>query len=105
ASVRGTITESNLMVSRLNSYDKLYLEPTGHNLFAEYSDEPGVIGKIASILGEKKINIIDIRAPQDVKSSRSLAVIKTNVEVPKELIEKIKENIKAITVFQFSYNP
>ena len=105
ASVRGTITESNLMISRLNNFDKLYLEPTGHNLFAEYSDEPGVIGKIASILGEKQINIIDIRAPQDLKAGRSLAVIKTNVEVPRELIEKIQSAIKAIAVFQFSYNP
>ena len=70
-----------------------------------WMDEPGVIGKIASILGEKQINIIDIRAPQDLKAGRSLAVIKTNVEVPRELIEKIKSAIKAIAVFQFSYNP
>lgn len=101
-SVRGTITESNLMVSRINNYDKLYLEPSGHNLFVEYSDAPGVIGKIASILGEKKINIIDIRAPQDLISGCSLAVIKTNVEVPKELIEKISIQVKAITAFHFS---
>jgi D-3-phosphoglycerate dehydrogenase len=101
-SARGTITENNLMVSRVNDYDKLYLEPSGYNLFVEYSDAPGVIGKIASILGEKKINIIDIRAPQDLKTGCSLAVIKTNVEVPKELIEKISVQVKAIVAFDFS---
>ena len=102
-SLRGTIVENNLMISRVNNFDKPYLEPTGHNLFAEYSDEPGVIGKIASILGKENINIIDIRAPQDLKANRSLASIKTNVAVPQKTIETIKETIKAINVFCFSY--
>ncbi|MCP3966168.1 MAG: hypothetical protein GY750_04350 [Lentisphaerae bacterium] len=103
ASVRGTITENNLMVSRLKNFDKLYLEPTGHNLFIEYTDEPGVIGKIASILGEKNINILDLRAPQDLKAGNSLAVIKTNVEIPEMLLDKIKNCVNASAAFQFSY--
>ncbi|MFA6715381.1 MAG: 3-phosphoglycerate dehydrogenase family protein [Victivallaceae bacterium] len=103
ASVRGTITENNLMVSRLKNFDKLYLEPTGHNLFVEYTDQPGVIGKIASILGEKNINIIDLRAPQDLKAGNSLAVIKTNIEIPDMLISKIKEDVNARQAFQFSF--
>ncbi|MBN2642584.1 MAG: hypothetical protein JXR78_13105 [Victivallales bacterium] len=102
-SVRGTIAENNLMIARLNNFDKLYLEPTGHTLFVEYTDEPGVIGKIASILGDKSINIIDLRAPQDLKSNRSLAVIKTNVKVPDEVISKIKITVRANVAFCFSY--
>ena len=105
AGARGTITENNLMVSRLNNFDQLYLEPTGHHLFVEYKDEPGVIGRIAGILGEKNINIIDIRAPQDLKSGLSLSVIKTNVEVPDMLVQKIREAVKASKAFQFTYLP
>ncbi|MDD3119731.1 MAG: ACT domain-containing protein [Victivallales bacterium] len=103
-SVRGTLTENHLMISRLNNFDRLYLEPTGHNLFVEYSDEPGVIGKIASILGDKNINIIDIRAPQDLSRNRSLAVIKTSVKVPEELLAKIKITVRANVAFCFSYS-
>jgi len=103
-SVRGTLTESNVMISRLNNFDKLYLEPTGHNLFVEYSDEPGVIGKIASLLGEKGINIIDIRAPQDLAANRSLAVIKVNTALCDDTLAKIKELVKARNVFCFSMN-
>ncbi len=103
AGARGTITENNLMISRLNAFDQLYLEPTGHHLFVEYKDEPGVIGRIAGILGEKNINIIDIRAPQDLKSGLSLTVVKTNVEVPDMLVQKIREAVKASKAFQFSY--
>jgi D-3-phosphoglycerate dehydrogenase len=102
-SVRGTIAENNIMISRVNNFDKLYLEPTGHNLFVEYSDEPGVIGKIASILGGEGINIIDIRAPQDHKLNRSLAAIKTNTPVSDSTIEKIKASVNAVAAFCYSY--
>jgi D-3-phosphoglycerate dehydrogenase len=104
ASVRGTIAEGNLMVSRLKNFDKLYLEPTGNNLFVEYNDQPGVIGKIASVLGEKNINILDLRAPQDLKAGKSLAVIKTNIAVPEMLIDKIKEDVNAQHAFQFTFD-
>jgi len=105
AGARGTITENRLMLSRLNGFDNLYLEPTGHHLFVEYPDEPGVIGIIAGILGEKNINIIDIRAPQDLKSGRALTVVKTNTEVPEMLVEKIRNSVKACKAFEFTYLP
>ena len=102
AGARGTVTENRLMISRVNAYDNLYLEPTGHHLFVEYSDAPGVIGRIAGLLGEKNINIVDIRAPQDEKTGRSLTVVTTNVEVPEMLVEKIGEAVSAIRIFEFS---
>ena len=100
---RGTITENNPMISRLDDFDKLYFNPEGYHLFVEYADEPGVIGRIAGILGEKNINIVDIRAPQDLKSGRSLSVITTNVEVPDMLVEKIREAVNAAKAFSFSF--
>ncbi len=101
-SVRGTIAENHMMLSRINNYDKLYLELSGNNLFVEYKDATGIIGKIASILGANSINIIDIRAPQDLGRNSSLAVIKTNVAVPADLISRIKEEVKAEKAFSFS---
>lgn len=101
-SVRGTITESRLMIARIANFDGLYLNPAGNHLFVEYVDEPGVLGKIAGLLGEKNINIMDIRAPQDLESGKALSVIRTNVEVPEMLIAKIKEAVNAVRAFQFS---
>jgi len=105
AGARGVIIENTLMISRLNDFDRLYLDPVGHHLFVEYADEPGVIGRIAGILGEKNINIVDIRAPQDLASGRSLTVVKTNVEVPEMLVSKIREAVNAGCAFQFSFLP
>ncbi len=105
AGARGTVVENKLMVTRLNAFDQLYLEPSGHHLFVEYKDAPGIIGRIAGLLGEKNINIVDIRAPQDLKSGFSLTVVKTNVEVPELLVEKIRETVGAVRAFQFTYLP
>jgi D-3-phosphoglycerate dehydrogenase len=101
-SVRGTLTENQLLLSRINKFDKIYLDLTGNHLFVEYSDAAGIIGKIASLLGANSINIIDIRAPQDLEQNHSLAVIKTNVPVPAALIEQIKADVKAVKAFSFS---
>jgi len=100
-SIRGTIAEGRLMVSRINSYDGIYLDPAGDTLFAEYEDAPGVLGRIAGILGAENINITDIRAPQDRENGRALAVIKTNMPVPAKVSAKIAESVKAVNVFTF----
>ncbi len=102
-SLRGTITENNLMISRINDFEKLYLAASGDNLIVEYKDAPGVIGKIASILGESNINIIDIRAPQNIGTDKALAVIKTNVEVSCDLTSKISDAVNATNAFTVSF--
>ncbi len=103
SSARGTVTENQLMITRLNTFDRLFLEPSGHHLFVEYQDEPGIIGRIAGLLGEKNINIIDIRAPQNVNTGRALTVVQTNIPVPEVLVAKIKEAVKASNAFTFTY--
>jgi D-3-phosphoglycerate dehydrogenase len=103
ASIRGTVAENNLMITRINDFNKLFLEASGNNLIVEYSDAPGVIGKIASMLGEHQINIIDIRAPQNLTADKALAVIKTNIVVSNEIIKKIDSEVNAVNAFSVSF--
>lgn len=92
-SVRGTITENKMMISRINDFRNLYLEYSGNNLFMEYIDRPGIIGKAATVLGSKNINILDVRAPQDIKAKKALAVIKTSEPLDDKIIEEIRTAI------------
>ncbi len=102
-SVRGTIAENNLMISRINDFDKLYLEASGDYLIAEYKDQPGILGKIASLLGFNDINIVDVRAPQNQSVDKALAVVKTSKVVPKEIVAKIAADIAAQRTFTVSF--
>lgn len=101
-SVRGTIVENRLMVSRINDYDKLYLEPSGHTLFVEYLDQPGVIGRIAGLLGRARINILDLRAPPDSSHRQAICTLKTDQLVPRQLVAEIAREVGALNAFTFS---
>ncbi len=90
ASVRGTVTEGNPMVSRIDGFDKLYFDPSGHSVMVVYKDCPGVLAKITSVVARYGININDIRCPRDLKGEDSIAILKVNRSVSTEIIDEIK---------------
>jgi len=99
ASVRGTVTEGNLMISRINDFDRLYVEPKGHIACFIYNDRPGILAEISSQLATAKINIDDVRNPHSSCGKRSLALLKINQAVPAEVIASIQEKISADVAF------
>lgn len=98
-SVRGTVTEGNSMIARINEFDKLYLEPVGQFLFFVYDDRPGVLGQIGLSLAKEEINIEDVRNPHDPRTGHSLATMKVNRAPDEELLQSISEEIDAIAAF------
>ncbi len=94
-SIRGTVTESHLMVSRIDEFDRLYFEPNGMTLFCVYDDRPGVIATISRKLADAGINIEDMRNPHDPKTNRSLAIVKVNTCVGEKLMADIRKEINA----------
>jgi D-3-phosphoglycerate dehydrogenase len=101
-SVRGTLTEGNMMVARINEFDRLYFEPLGHTVCFLYDDRPGVIGIIGGKLATSGINIEDMRNPHDAKTGRSLAILKVNQRVPDEIIDTISQEINSFSAFHIS---
>ncbi len=100
-SVRGTIAENNLMVSRINEFDKLYFEPSGDMVIFLYADRPGVIGTIGAKLAGAGINIEDMRNPHHARTNRSLVIMKVNRTPEPALIDEIHRAIEAISAFSF----
>lgn len=98
-SIRGTVTESNLMVARIKEFDKLYFEPAGNTVFFLYEDRPGVLGAIGRMLAENGINIEDVRNPHDTRTNRSLAIMKVNQKPDDALMGKISAEIQSISAF------
>ncbi len=90
-SIRGTIAEGNLMISRIDDFEGLYFQPQGHSLIVKYQDRPGVLAKITGAVAAAGINIDDIRSPHDSTATCSLAVLKTNQAVPEAVVESIRQ--------------
>jgi D-3-phosphoglycerate dehydrogenase len=101
-SVRGTVVEGVLMVSRINEFDRLYFEPRGNAVLFLYEDRPGVLGTIGVALAESGINIEDMRNPHDPKTNHSLAIMKINKPASTEVIAEITEQIRALAAFHIN---
>lgn len=98
-SIRGTVAENTMMISRIDEFDKLYFEPAGQTLFFLYEDRPGVIGAIGQKLAAKKVNIEDMRNPHDSRTNRSLAILKVNHAPAEDVIADISREIRAMAAF------
>jgi D-3-phosphoglycerate dehydrogenase len=104
ASVRGTLAEGNPMVSRINEFDKLYVDPRGHSIVVAYEDAPGMLARITSVVARHNVNIEDIRCPHRPETGRSLAVLKVNQSVAKEVTDEILAESGATHAVAFSFN-
>lgn len=98
-SIRGTLAEHRIMISRINDFHGLFFDPAGHTAVFIYKDRPGVLGRIGAALAAAQINIDDVRNPHDTKGEESIAILKVNQAVPAAVLEKIAAEIKASTYF------
>jgi D-3-phosphoglycerate dehydrogenase / 2-oxoglutarate reductase len=99
ASVRGTVAEGTIMISRINDFHKLYFEPKGHTVIFLYKDRPGVLGRIGGALAKAGVNIDDVRNPHDTTGEKSIAIVKVNKAVPDGVIHNIAKEIEAQSAF------
>ncbi|MBF0430731.1 MAG: hypothetical protein HQK83_05600 [Fibrobacteria bacterium] len=91
-SVRGKLIEGMPVIMKVDHYEDLQVRPQGHQLYFLYDNKPGVIGSIASLLGESKINIESILACNDSeKGKKQLLVIRTEQCIPEKVLSKLKE--------------
>ena len=103
-SIRGTVVEGVVMVSRINEFNRLYFEPKGPTVFFIYEDRPGVLGAIGARLAADNINIEDVRNPHHSKLNQSLAIIQVNKPVPDKVMANISKKIEANASFYYDFS-
>ena len=101
-SVRGTVAEGKLMVSRINEFDGLYFVPKGSMLCCIYQDRPGVIASLSRHIADLGINIEDMRNPHDAKTGRSLVIFKLNKPLDEDTVEKLAADVQAESALAFT---
>ncbi|MCF4007010.1 phosphoglycerate dehydrogenase [Corynebacterium uropygiale] len=75
----------------------------GRNLFLQYTDAPGALGKAGSILGEAGINIEAAGLTQAARGDGAILVLRVEREVPEELVASIAEQLGA-KAFQLNFS-
>ena len=67
------------------------LTPTGHVVISRHIDEPGVIGKTATILGRANVNIAGMQVGRYKPGQEALMVLTVDSAVPADVMEEIKQ--------------
>ncbi len=67
------------------------MPPSTHMVILRNDDRPGVIGKVGTILGEEKINIVDMNVGRSKDGLGALMVISTQDEVPNDIAELLMQ--------------
>jgi D-3-phosphoglycerate dehydrogenase len=65
------------------------LPPAQHMLVVHNDDSPGMIGRVASVLGDAGINISNMDVGQSPSGEAALMVIATDSTVPVEVVEQV----------------
>lgn len=102
-SVRGTVAEGRLMISRVGGFNGLYFEPKGHLALFTYADRPGVLSQIAGAMADAGLNIDDVRNPHDENGDRSIAILKVSEPVTEETMKQIADKIDALSFCTVSF--
>ena len=75
----------------------------GHTLLFEYTDRPGVIGRIGTLLGEADINIEAAQISQTTDRADQIMLLRVNRPVQPMLLEQLATSVDARTVRMFSF--
>ena len=71
------------------------LKPEGTLLFVRHHDRPGVIGTVGTLLGAAGINIAGMYVGREAIGQRAIMVLTVDGTVPRELLEQVRETIRA----------
>lgn len=90
-SLLGTLSSNKQ--PRIVKINSVYVEtiPSGHMLFINNNDKPGIVGAIGTILAQANINIAGITLGRENQEGVAVSVVNVDSEISDSVIAKLKE--------------
>jgi D-3-phosphoglycerate dehydrogenase len=76
----------------------LDLRAEGVNLIINYSDQPGALGKIGTLLGTAGVSILAAQLSQDADGEGATVMLRLDQQVPADVLEAIGTDVGAVTL-------
>ncbi len=90
SSVAGTIFGRNdIRIVQIGDY-RIEVVPSRFMLVCKYTDKPGVIGKVGTILGNSNINIAGMQVGRREVGGEAIMVLQVDNHVQEEILEELK---------------
>ncbi|MBU8833756.1 phosphoglycerate dehydrogenase [Mycolicibacterium goodii] len=74
------------------------LRAEGYNLIVNYSDKPGALGKIGTLLGGADVNILAAQMSQDASGDHATVMLRLDTDVPDDVRAEIADAVGASTL-------
>jgi D-3-phosphoglycerate dehydrogenase len=97
-SVAGVISDGRANVVQIDEYE-LHLPPTpGYLLVTQHVDQPGIIGRVGTLLGEADINISSMQVGRRTPRGKALMLLSVDEPVPLQVVERIRQAASIETI-------
>ncbi len=97
--VAGTLSGPQLVekIVQINGRN-LDLRAEGYNLVVNYTDQPGALGKIGTLLGSAEVNILAAQMSQDAGGDSATVMLRLDTDVPEDVRAAIASAVGATTL-------
>lgn len=92
--IAGTLFEGIPKIVKMRNF-AIDFRPEEHMLVMTYSDRPGALGKIGTILGEADVNIGNMSLGRTEKAGEAMVVFSIDSPADEETLDKVKEAVNA----------
>jgi D-3-phosphoglycerate dehydrogenase / 2-oxoglutarate reductase len=87
--VRGTLVEGEARITFVQNF-KVNFAPTQHLLLTRHHDQPGIIGRVGTLLGENSINIANMDLGRNKVGGDALMVLDVDDAIPESILDELR---------------
>ena len=84
--VGSSVGGGEVIIAQINQY-LVNIKGHGSTLLIEHADKPGVIGNVATILGDRGVNIAEMQVVRSESNDDKMIVIETDQPIPEPLLQ------------------
>ncbi len=81
---------TDLRITHLNDLF-VDIRPEGILLMTEHHDQPGIIGRVGTVLGQHQVNIAGMHVGREAQGGRAVMILQLDNPVPPEAFEQIRQ--------------
>jgi len=88
--ISGTLLNGDMRLVRIDDY-RIEVIPANYMLVTTHSDQPGVVGKIGTLLGDENVNIASMQLGRQEAGGEAMMVLQVDEEMSAETLNKVIE--------------
>lgn len=87
--VRGTLLEGSPRITFIQGF-RTDFAPGKHLLLTRHNDKPGIIGRVGTMLGDKKVNIASMNLGREKVGGEALMILELDETVSEEVLKELR---------------